>query len=103
MEATLWFANKEMSPSKVLRDYVGKNEKTKIVVKLSTKKAGRPTAESWISPETHKKLAVENFKRMEEMKRLERDKSDDYLNSPWADGGQMKRTFQGMGGGISWK
>lgn len=31
---TLWWAGKEMIPGKKLADYVGKNEKTKIVAKL---------------------------------------------------------------------
>lgn len=33
-EAQLWWAGKEMQRGKKLQDYVGKNEKTKIVVKL---------------------------------------------------------------------
>jgi cilia- and flagella-associated protein 298 len=33
-EATLWWANKELLREKFLSDYVGKNDKTKIIVKL---------------------------------------------------------------------
>lgn len=33
-EGQLWWAGKEMQRGKKLQDYVGKNEKTKIVVKL---------------------------------------------------------------------
>lgn len=31
---SLWWANKELGHEKTLKDYVGNNEKTKIVVKL---------------------------------------------------------------------
>ena len=34
-KASLWWAGKELLPEKLLQDYVGKNEKTKIVVKLT--------------------------------------------------------------------
>ena len=91
-----------MNPDKILSDHVGKNEKTKAVVKLSTKKAGQPTSESWLSPETQKKLAMRNYKRMEELKRLEKDEDDSYLNSQWADSNSLKRQFQGINN-ISWK
>jgi hypothetical protein len=43
-EATLWFANKEMRADKALSEHLGKNEKTKVVVKLSTKRQGQPTS-----------------------------------------------------------
>jgi hypothetical protein len=42
-EATLWFANKEMKADKVLTEHLGKNKKTKVVMKLSTKRQGQPT------------------------------------------------------------
>jgi hypothetical protein len=31
---TLWFSGKEMQRGKLLSDFVGKNEKTKIIVKI---------------------------------------------------------------------
>ena len=34
-KGSLWWAGKELMPEKTLEDYVGKNEKTKIVVKLA--------------------------------------------------------------------
>ena len=101
-EATLWFANKEMKREDALFKYSGKNEKTKLIVKLSTQRRGQPTSESFISPETQKKLALENYKRMEELKRLEKDVDDSYLNSNWADGQALRRKFQGLNN-ISWK
>ena len=42
---SLWFSGKEMLRGKLLKDYVGKNEKTKIVAKIqkvNMDKAGLP-------------------------------------------------------------
>ena len=101
-DATLWFANKEMKPENALKVHVGANEKTKVVVKLSTKAQGQPCSESWMSPETQKRLMMENYKRMEELKKLEKDDDDSYLNSEWADNSALKRRFQGLGN-VSWR
>ncbi len=103
-EASLWFADKELSDRAAqLGKVLGvRNEKTKAIVKLSTKKRGRPASEPIMDEETQKKLMLENYKRMEELKRLESDGDDSYLNSPWADGSSLRKKFQGLSS-ISWK
>lgn len=101
-EATLWFANRELDRGEPLSRYLGRNEKTKVVVKLSTRRAGQPCSESWLDEEAQKKLAMDNFKRMQELKRLEQDEDDSYLDSRWADGGALKKKFQGLES-VSWK
>lgn len=101
-EAVLWFANKQMKREEPLSKYVGRNEKTKAVVKVSTVQDGRPTSEPAFDEETKKRIMLEDYKRMEELKRLERDTDDSYLNSAWADGASLKRKFNGLEN-ISWK
>lgn len=101
-EVTLWFANKELKVGNKLKDHLGKHEKTKVVVKLSTKAKGQPSTEPSLSPQTMKKLQFESFKRMEEIRKLERDDDDTYMDSNWADQGQLKRRFNGLNN-ISWK
>ena len=101
-EVVLWFANKELKAGNKLKDHLGKHEKTKVVVKQSTRAKGQPSTEPSWSPETMKKLQFESFKRMEEIRKLERDDDDSYLNSNWADQGQLKRRFNGLNN-ISWK
>ncbi len=101
-EATLWFANKEMKREEALSKYLGKNEKTKVIVKLSTRRSGQPASESWLNEDTEKQLAAANFKRMEQLRKLERDDDDSYLNSPWADGSALKKKFHGLDN-VSWK
>ena len=46
--ATLWWAGKELQKGKILADYVGKNEKTKIIAKLQGKGQGPPMREPLI-------------------------------------------------------
>ena len=41
-DATLWFANNEMKPENKLSEHLGKNEKTKVIVKVSTRRGGQP-------------------------------------------------------------
>lgn len=103
-EATIWFANKEMKRENKLSAHVGKNEKTKVIVKLSTKRRGQPASETGLSPETQKKLMAENYKRMEELKRLEKEAAEDdsCLDSDWADSQNLKRKMQGLNN-ISWR
>ena len=43
--STLWFAGKQMLPEKLLKDYVGRHEKTKVIVKLQKKGSGAPGRE----------------------------------------------------------
>ena len=43
--STLWFAGKQMQPEKALKDFVGRHEKSKVVVKLQKKGSGAPARE----------------------------------------------------------
>jgi hypothetical protein len=84
----------------VLSDYIGKNEKTKLIVKLQRSGGGQPTREPAIDEETQKKMMAFYHKKQEQMKALEDDDDDSFANSSWADPKALQRQFQGMGGGI---
>ncbi|XP_014280066.1 cilia- and flagella-associated protein 298 [Halyomorpha halys] len=99
--ACLWFSGKEMSRGKKLKDYVGSNEKTKITVKLSKSGHGAPAREPICTEEEKNRMMWQAKQREEEMKRLEENQHE-YEDTPWAEGGRLKRAFQGMGN-ISWK
>ena len=43
--AELWFAGKQLKRGKLLLDHFGRNEKTKVVVKLQEAGMGRPLRE----------------------------------------------------------
>jgi len=95
--ATLWWAGKELVKGKLLSDYIGKNEKTKIVVRLQKAGSGPPVREPLIDEETHKKMLAFYYKKQEESKKLEVDKDDNYLNSKWADPKGLKNELHGVG------
>jgi hypothetical protein len=66
--AALWYAGKELERGKKLFEYIGKNEKTKIVCKVSKKGNGAPVREPLVDKETHKKMLSYYFKKQEEQK-----------------------------------
>uniref|UniRef100_A0A4W4FXH4 Ubiquitin-like domain-containing protein n=1 Tax=Electrophorus electricus TaxID=8005 RepID=A0A4W4FXH4_ELEEL len=70
-EGQLWWAAKEMQRGKKLQDYIGKNDKTKIVVKIQ-------------------KVSVALISKLDETD------DDSYLQSEWADRQALKRQFQGL-------
>lgn len=64
----LWWAGKEMVRSKKLKDYVGRNEKTKIIAKLQKKGQGAPSREPVFSEEEQKQMMAYAYKKQEELK-----------------------------------
>ena len=101
-QAVLWFSTKELQRGKLLKDYLGKHEKSKVIIKLSTKSQGQPVREPVFSEEEQRRLMVANHKRREELQALDKTSEDSYLNSPWADPNSLKSTMRGMNN-ISWK
>lgn len=100
--SSLWFASKEMARDKQLKDYLGNNEKTKVVVKLSTVGSGPPAREPAFSEEQRKQMMLAEHRRREEIKKLVEDSEDNYLNQDWASSRQMKNSLQGVGN-VDWK
>ncbi|CAH8583514.1 unnamed protein product [Dicrocoelium dendriticum] len=94
--ATIWFSGKEMLRGKVLSDYVGRNEKTKIVAKLSKRGAGAPAREPVIDEEQQKAMMAYYYRKQEEWKKLEANDEDCYLDSAWSEPNQLKRQFHGL-------
>ena len=66
--AQLWWAGKELDRAKLLRDFVGRNEKTKIVAKLQKKGQGAPAREPVVSAQEQKAMMAFAHKKQEEMK-----------------------------------
>lgn len=64
----LWFSGKEMIRGKILKDYIGSNEKTKVTVKLQKRGSGRPAREPLISENEHKQMMLHAYRRQEELK-----------------------------------
>ncbi|XP_059171438.1 cilia- and flagella-associated protein 298-like [Physella acuta] len=95
-QASLWWAGKELLSHKKLGDFVGKNEKTKIVAKIQKKGHGAPAREPVVSAEEQKHMMAYYYKKQEEMKKLEQADDDSYLDATWADKNELKRQFQGL-------
>lgn len=100
--AQLWWAGKRLECGKKLESYIGKNEKTKIIVKLEKSDQGPPSREPALTEEEQKTLMLLAHKRQEELKRLEEDDDDHYLNSQWADKTSLKTSLHGIQQ-INWK
>jgi hypothetical protein len=103
-ECVLWWAGKELSSSEEFSTYIGKNEKTKVVLKLQTRAAGPPAREPRIDEETHKAMLAFYYKKQEERKKLKEDDEDDsYLASSWANPKALKTSLVNNGRDVSWK
>ena len=64
----LWWAGKELVVQKTLMDYIGKNEKTTIIAKISKKGQGAPSREPVFSEEDKKKMMAYAYKKQEDLK-----------------------------------
>ncbi|KAJ3589397.1 hypothetical protein NHX12_010242 [Muraenolepis orangiensis] len=100
-ECQLWWAAKELHKEKKLQDYVGKNEKTKIVVKIQKRGQGAPGREPVFTEDQQKQMMMHHYKRQEELKKLDEADDDSHLDSEWSDGQALKRRFQGLNN-IKW-
>lgn len=101
-ESCLWFAGKKWNSDQLVSKYVGRNEKTKVIVRLQRTSSGAPVREPGVDAETQKKMMAFYHKKQEEQKRLAEDSSDSYLNSMWANPNQLKGHFHGFGN-INWR
>jgi len=101
-KTSLWFASKEMQSEKLLSDYVGKNDKTKVVAKLQKKGAGAPAREPVVSEDEQKAMIAFYHKKEQEMQKMELEDEDAYLHSSWANPKALKSAFSGVGE-VSWK
>lgn len=99
-DAVIWYCGKQMDGRKKLSDHVGKNEKTKVVVKVQKKGGHAPAREPAVDEETHKAMLSWYHKRSEEQKRIEEDQDDQFVHSTWANPKSLKSNFAGMGGDV---
>uniref|UniRef100_A0A336M1Y3 CSON006831 protein n=1 Tax=Culicoides sonorensis TaxID=179676 RepID=A0A336M1Y3_CULSO len=92
----LWFAGRLMLNGNCLKDYLGQNEKTKVIVKIAKRQEGAPSREAAINEEQRKQMMLLTYRRQEELKKLEQDDDDVYLNSSWADRSSLKKQVHGL-------
>jgi hypothetical protein len=100
--ASLWAFSKEMQPEKLLSDHVGKNDKSKVIVKLQKKGAGAPAREPVVSEEEQKAMIAFYHKKQQEAEKMDAEDEDAYLHSTWANPKALKNAFTGVGD-VAWK
>jgi len=96
-QASLWCFSKELQRDKKLCDYVGKNEKTKVVAKLQKKGSGAPQREPVVSEEEQKSMIAFYHKKQTEAEQMAMEDEDAYLHSSWANPKALKNHFTGIG------
>ncbi|KAL1515794.1 hypothetical protein AB1Y20_002410 [Prymnesium parvum] len=101
-KASLWFFSKEAMDGKLLSDYVGKNDKTKVIAKLQKKGASAPMREPVVSEDEQKAMVAFYHKKQQEMEKLSLEDEDNYMHSQWANPKALKNAFTGVGD-VSWK
>lgn len=92
----LWFAGKQMLTDRKLADFIGKNEKSKVIVKLQKSGEGAPGREPVFTEAERKQMMMQAYRRQEELKRLEHDDDDSYLDSAWSNCGSLKNQMNGI-------
>lgn len=92
----LWFAGRQLLVESRLCNYLGNNEKCKVILKIVKHGEGAPGREPVFSEEAHKQIMLQQYRRQEELKRLEEDEDDSYLNSKWADNTNLKQQLHGI-------
>ena len=97
-QAVMWWAGKCLNRAENFTKYVGKMEKTKIIVKLSVDTEHAPPREAAIDAKTQNEMMAYWYKKQEEQKKLIEDDDISYANSEWADSHGLKGQLQGMGG-----
>lgn len=95
-KAELWFAGHQMFNEKCLHDYLGRNEKSKAIVKLVKKGDGAPGREPIFDETTQKAIMLQQYRRQEELKQLADDEDDSYLDSKWANSTNLKQKLHGV-------
>lgn len=71
-------------------------------MKLSKRGDGAPAREPIMSEDQRKQIMMHAYRRQEELKKLDQDEDDNYLNSEWADNSNLKKSFHGLHN-ISWR
>ncbi len=99
---SMWWAGKEFHRDQPLSERVGRNEKTKVVVKLQRRGSGPPAREPAVSEEDRKAMMAIYFKKQEEAKKLAENDDDSYHDATWADPRGLKTALHGTGG-VSWR
>ena len=97
-----WVIRKSYQRGKHIFDYTGKNERQTFVAKFTGPESGPPPRDVSVSQEAQIKWMSAMHKKAEELKRIDKDDDNSYLDSEWANPRGLKNTFQGIND-VDWK
>ena len=66
--ATVWWAGKALEKDKSISEFVGKNDKTKVIVKVQKWGGQQPLREPPVDAETYQKMVKYYYKKSQESK-----------------------------------
>ena len=67
-DMTVWFSGKELQRGKILSDFVGKNEKSKVIIKIQKKGNAAPARERVVSEEEQKQMMAYYYRKQQDLK-----------------------------------
>ena len=102
--ALAWWAGKCLGRREKLSFYLGRNEKTRIVVKLTKPGSGAPTREPAINEAQQREMMAFYYKKQEEFKRMQEESERNPQEALYERGGsKLKEAFQGIPSSIRFK
>lgn len=91
-----WWSARALDRESDFAKYLGKNEKTKITVKLALPGSAPPPREPAVDTRTQQELMAHYYRKQEEMKKVIEDEDISYGNSEWANPRGLKSQLLGM-------
>ena len=98
-EAVIWWAKKKMERNAggVLSDYIGTNEKTKLIIKMRKNAAMHPPPrDPPITEEERKNMLAYWYRKQEEEKIMAEDDEESYLAESWANPNALRSQLTGV-------
>lgn len=94
--ASMWWSGRCLDSTCDFAKYLGRNEKTKITVKLTAVGAPAPPREQAFDQKTQAALMAHYYKKEQEAKKLIEDDDISFGNSEWANPKGLKNQLLGM-------
>lgn len=95
---TLWWSGRALDKTVELSKYTGRNDKTKLVVKIQADGHSAPPREPGLDARTQSEMMAYWYKKQEEQKKLVEDEDISFANAEWANPRGLKSQLLGMGG-----
>lgn len=92
----MWWSGKPLTRDSDFIKHAGKNEKTKLMVKISPEGGSAPPREPGLDHRTQQEMMAYWYRKQEEQKKLVEDEDISYGNSEWANPRGLKSQLSGV-------